>query len=187
MSKLFRISCFNFFQGNGLRILSIPGELKNSITYDMICCIDRIIYDPILIPSPLLRATQEFLMATNLLDLLRQRRHELGLSYPMLSKRSGVPIATLKRMLGGDFGKASLQNVCAVAAAMGVTLQGKPDSTPTDYQEKVAKEKAEKLVAMVQGTLALESQAVGAGKIAEMVQKTVHELVAGPPRRLWST
>ncbi len=39
---------------------------------------------------------------------------------------------------------------------------------------------------MVQGTSALESQAVDAATYQRLIEKSVHELLAGSPRRLWS-
>lgn len=125
-------------------------------------------------------------MATQLLGILRHRRRELGLSFPQLAARSGVAESTLKRMLGGHRSDASLDNVCAVAKAMGVAVHVEPEETATDYREKVAQHKARAIVGIVQGTSALESQAVPASAVAEMVKKTTYELVAGPNRRLWS-
>jgi transcriptional regulator with XRE-family HTH domain len=125
-------------------------------------------------------------MAADILETLRKRRKELGLSFAMLAERSGVPIATLKRMLNNGVENASLQNVCAVAEAMGISIQGQPTTASADFLEKAAEEKARKLVGMVQATSALEAQAVAQGAVAEMIKQTVHELMAGPARRIWA-
>jgi transcriptional regulator with XRE-family HTH domain len=125
-------------------------------------------------------------MAADILEILRKRRKELELSFAMLAARSGVPIATLKRMFNDGVGSASLQNVCAVAEAMGVSIQGQPTDASADFLEKAAEEKARKLVGMVQATSALEAQAVAQEVIAEMIKRTVHELMAGPARRIWA-
>ena len=125
-------------------------------------------------------------MATQLLEILRRRRKELGLSFTMLAVRSGIAESTLKRMFSRNNTDASLENVCAAASAMGVMVRFEPEANAATFREKVAKQKAKKLVSMVQGTSLLESQGVPSSFVAEMVKKTTHELVAGPNRTLWS-
>jgi transcriptional regulator with XRE-family HTH domain len=125
-------------------------------------------------------------MAFQLLNILRKRRRELRLSLPALAARSGVSLATLKRMFRDGSENASLPHVCAVADAMGISIRFDSDNTPTDFCEKVAEVKARKLVKVVQGTSALEAQAVEPTFVSEMVRRTVHDLVAGSPRRLWA-
>jgi hypothetical protein len=55
-----------------------------------------------------------------------------------------------------------------------------------DIREQQAEAKAQELVGMVQATCGLESQAVDQEHIDEMVRQTVHELLAGPNRKLWA-
>ncbi len=52
--------------------------------------------------------------------------------------------------------------------------------------EQQARKKAERLVGMVQGTSALEAQAVSSRHIGQMIKKTIQELLAGSRRRLWA-
>ena len=54
------------------------------------------------------------------------------------------------------------------------------------FAEQQAESKAETIVRMVQGTSSLEVQAVDPGTYREMVKQTVHELMAGSRRKLWS-
>jgi hypothetical protein len=54
------------------------------------------------------------------------------------------------------------------------------------FAERQARTKAEAIVRMVQGTSALESQAVDSDTYRQMVSQTVHELMAGPRRKLWN-
>ena len=49
-----------------------------------------------------------------------------------------------------------------------------------------ARKKAEELARMVQGTSALESQGVDAATFQWLVERSYHELMAGPRGRLWS-
>ena len=54
------------------------------------------------------------------------------------------------------------------------------------FAEQQAQAKTEVIARMVQGSSALESQAVDSDTYRQMVSQTVHELMAGPRRRLWS-
>lgn len=125
-------------------------------------------------------------MAAQILEVLKRRRLELKLSFAALSRRSGVSEATLKRMFSGACDSVSLRHVCEIAEAMGVSLNINANTSAIDFCEKVAEQKARYWVGVVQGTSALESQAVDEQAVASMVKRTVHDLVAGSPRRLWS-
>lgn len=115
---------------------------------------------------------------------LQRRRHQLGMPYEILAKRSGVSVPTLKRMLSGH--DTSISSVCAVAAAMGLEMRLHSQVSALQMQETQARSKAKELVAMVQGTSGLEGQAVDKEKLDEMIRRTVHELMAGSKQRLWS-
>ena len=52
-------------------------------------------------------------------------------------------------------------------------------------RERQARAKARMLVAIVQGTSALEGQAVDPQEVELMEQRTAAELLSGPARRLW--
>jgi hypothetical protein len=52
-------------------------------------------------------------------------------------------------------------------------------------QDQAAR-KARKLVSLVQGTLGLEGQAVDQKTLDAMIERTTHEMLNGPKRRLWS-
>ena len=120
-------------------------------------------------------------------ECLEQRRCELGISKPQLARRSRVSLATVQRLLGGQIDNATVANVRAVSSALGVNLTASAASTSPEMQEQEATAKAEDIVAMIQGTSALEGQAVDSELRQQMVQRTVHELMAGSKRRLWST
>ena len=81
---------------------------------------------------------------------------------------------------------ASFSTVTAVADALGVDLTAAPAEDVTSMRERQAHHKARLLVALVQGTSALEGQAVAATDIALMEQRTVAELLAGSARKLWA-
>ncbi len=53
------------------------------------------------------------------------------------------------------------------------------------FRREQAKTKAMRLARLVQGTMALEVQAVGTDVLEEMTEQSVHALLAGSGRRLW--
>lgn len=104
---------------------------------------------------------------------LSERRKALGMSHAALSKRSGVPIATVKRILGRRAGASSLVNVLAVARALGVKL-ALGETSIAGMLEAQAREKAVQ-IARARG-----------GSSDEEIERVVRELMAGPRRALWS-
>jgi transcriptional regulator with XRE-family HTH domain len=123
------------------------------------------------------------MVATEFLEKLRRRREELRMPYSVLSHRSGVPVPTLQRILGGQ-ASAHFDKVLAVAQALEVNLT---DSAPAvlEVQKRQARWKARQLVGLVQGTSALEGQAVDSEAFEEMVERTACELLP-TKRNLWS-
>lgn len=121
----------------------------------------------------------------NLSDRLDARRRELRMTYPALAARSGVSEPTVKRILNNGAAEASFVNVAAVAEALGMPLAAKPIDAD-ELRATAARQKAERIARLVQGTSALEAQAVDQAAYRKMVERSYHELLAGPPRRLWS-
>ncbi len=116
---------------------------------------------------------------------LSARREALGISYAALAKRSGVSEPTLKRILGGRTDDASFSSIAAIAQALGMPLTS-VETSVDDLRAQQARTKAERVARMVQGTSALEGQAVGGDAYQRLVQQSFHELMAGSNRRLWS-
>jgi hypothetical protein len=81
---------------------------------------------------------------------------------------------------------ATYANLEAVAAALGMGFELRCRCNEEDLAEQQALTKAEAIARMVQGTSALESQAVDDETYAQIVKQTVRELMIGPRRRLWS-
>lgn len=117
---------------------------------------------------------------------LDERRRQLGMSYAVLAKRSGVSMATAVRMLSGKHPEVSFVNVVRIAAALGVRIQLTAQLTAQELRRQQAQEKARRLVGLVQGTAGLEGQAVGQDVLAELTQDTADTLLAGSRRNLWS-
>lgn len=117
---------------------------------------------------------------------LDNRRKELGLSYAALSQRSKVSQATVVRLLSGRNPHISLQNVVAIAEALGFELVLSSTVSVHELRKQQAREKARRLVALMQGTSGLEAQAlVSSEDIDDMTDETACELLSGSSRRLW--
>lgn len=116
-------------------------------------------------------------------ESLEARRRALGMSQRVLARRCGVSQATVQRVLAGS-PDAALANVEAIARALGMHL-GLVGQSESAFRTDQARAKAQWLVRSVQGTSGLEAQAVSPDVLDAMVEQTVHELLAGPARRLW--
>jgi transcriptional regulator with XRE-family HTH domain len=117
---------------------------------------------------------------------LERRRKALRMSRPLLALRSGVSLPTVQRILRSGAEHARYANLVAVARALGMELAIRSASDPHTFAERAAQAKAEAIARMIQGTSALESQAVDADTYQQLVKQTVHELMAGPRRKLWA-
>jgi transcriptional regulator with XRE-family HTH domain len=118
-------------------------------------------------------------------DRLASLRKALGMSFAALAARSGVSEPTVKRIFGGQIGEASFANVTAVIAALGSSVDLKKVDVDGLRHEQ-ARKQAERVARLVQGTSALESQAVDQETYSRLVERSYHELLAGSKRKLWS-
>ena len=128
---------------------------------------------------------------TGLFTQLDNRRIRLNMSKADLARRAAVSLPTVQRLLSGREGRPRLDIVLAVAIALGVEvrLSASPAvvemSGVTAFREAQARRKATRLAKLLQGTMALEAEAVSAGVLKEIEEENVHALLAGPRRRLW--
>jgi transcriptional regulator with XRE-family HTH domain len=107
------------------------------------------------------------------------------MSCAMLAKKTGLSMTTVQRVLSGNHLNASFANVVAIAEALGVGLRFVQKARIKRLREEQARQKAKRIVGLVQGTAGLEGQAVDAVAVDEMVDRTIHELLAGSNRKLW--
>lgn len=121
-----------------------------------------------------------------LIEKLEARRRDLGLSQAVLAELSGVSLPTVHRILAGHGTAASVENILAIVQVLGMDLEAVPRIGTQEILEQQARKKAERLVGMVQGTSALEGQAVSGKQLGQMIKQTVQELLAGSRRRLWA-
>ncbi len=116
---------------------------------------------------------------------LKQRCRELGMSHALLARRSGVSLSTVNRVLD-DYHTATFESVEKIARALGLDVSLRPLLDVDQMCRQQARQKAERLVAMVQGTSGLEGQAVDDEAQKLMVTQTMYELLAGSRRKLWA-
>jgi len=108
-----------------------------------------------------------------------------------LARRAGVSLPTVQRLLAGRDPRPRTDILMAIAVALGVEvrLSASPGVFETQevssFREAQARAKAIRLARLVQGTMAIEAEAVGADVLEEMEEQSVHALLAGPGRRLW--
>ena len=117
---------------------------------------------------------------------LNARRRELKMSFGVVAKRSGVSAPTVVRTLSGHNPNVSLENVAAIANALGMDVTLTERAPAIEIREQQACSKARRLSNIVQGTLGLESQAIDPSALDAIAKQTAHELLTGPARKLWS-
>ncbi len=117
---------------------------------------------------------------------LNERRKRLGMNHKVLAARSGISIATVQRILSCGNDQANYSNVVAVAEALGMTVNFTERVSDIELREQQARKKSKSLMSLLQGTSGLEGQAVDDQTLRDMVQQTVHDLLAGSGRKLWA-
>ena len=121
---------------------------------------------------------------------LEKRRAELKMSKVALAARADVSLPTVNRVLMGKQRDVSVANLNRIAQALGVEvrLTGKIEvrevQSAAAFRLDQARRKAEKLINMLQGTMALEAQGVDQEYVTQMIEKTSHELLDSQ-RKLW--
>jgi transcriptional regulator with XRE-family HTH domain len=117
---------------------------------------------------------------------MERRRKALGISRQLLAQRSGVSLPTVTRILSSSTANSTFANLKSVAHALGMDFEIKNTANEQDFAEQQAHLKAKKIARLVQGTSALESQAVDVETYKQIISQTTHELMAGSRHRLWS-
>ena len=160
----------------------MPARVRTKdINYDVILVVIHIVDDIVLVAKE-----QEMAFVSELVRFLNRRRRQLGVTYAALAERSGVSLPTVRRILADGQQSASLSTVLALAGALGVRLNFDAESDVDVLLERQARQKAEHLVGMVQGSSALEGQGLDEATRERMVRQTIHELLAGSKRKLWA-
>ena len=121
---------------------------------------------------------------SEMLVRILERKRELGISITDLARRSGVSRATVIRVLGGDDHDFSFANLQAILMALGISLD--LTAIPAEeFKDQIATAKAKRLVALTQGNVALESQAVSESSIQTHLEEAKARIVSSS-RKLWA-
>jgi len=129
---------------------------------------------------------------TQLAEHLERRRRELRMPKTLAARRSGLSLPTVNRLLSTKERRPTVDSVSALAGALGLEVvlgrhaRVRPVASAAAFRERRARTVAVRLVGMVQGSMALEADGVPAHVLRDMERDTVHELLAGSARRLWS-
>jgi transcriptional regulator with XRE-family HTH domain len=124
------------------------------------------------------------IVQTWLADLDKQRR-ELKMTLPALAQRARLSRATVRRLLIDKRMSASLDNVLAIADALGAKI-GFHIQSPKKLVEREVQERAKRIVQLTQGTMALEAQGLTEqADLDELLQSAAKEIRARPRKHLW--
>ena len=127
----------------------------------------------------------------NIINLLQNRRRQLGMPYKVLAKRANLGMVTVQRALNGETG-VRFDTIAAIAECLGINFEAtgtiKVHTTEVNtLLEQQARQKAKQLVTIAQGSAGLEGQAVDTETLHRVEDNIVHELLAGSKKRLWVT
>jgi len=120
-------------------------------------------------------------MATN---ILAKRRRQLEITISALARLSGVPVATVNRILANP-GATRFDHVAAVGRVLGVDFNTARKVRVEDVLRERATVKARYVAKLVQGTQGLEAAGVDAAGYEQLVKVATKALLAGKKRKLW--
>jgi transcriptional regulator with XRE-family HTH domain len=122
---------------------------------------------------------------TRLQERLDARRRELRIGHETVAAISGVSIATVKRVFGGELGEVTFRHVAAVAEAVGLSIEGSGPPAQALLERRAAA-KARRVAESIQSAAVLSGRGVAADDLARLESAIADELLLGSPRRLWS-
>ena len=107
------------------------------------------------------------------------------MSFRILARQSGLGVATVQRVLRGKGGER-LETVLKIAEALGVSIGLINHRRITAVRRDQAKTKARSIMALAQGSAALESQAINDLEMKRISRKIEESLLADTNIRLWA-
>jgi transcriptional regulator with XRE-family HTH domain len=117
---------------------------------------------------------------------LNERRERLGISCSVLARRVGVSLRSVQRILSGEELNPGFSTVAKLAGELGVSVRFDDEVDVRTFRRRQAERKAERILAIVQGSSALEAQGLSRETLRDLREKTINELLAGSPRKLWA-
>lgn len=122
---------------------------------------------------------------SEILARIQKRKQDLEISVSDLARRSGVSRATVIRILGGQDHEFSFANLQAILLALGISLD-LTEIPAEQFRDQIATAKAKRLVALTQGNVALESQAVPRASALSHLEEAKAR-IASSNRKLWAS
>ena len=116
---------------------------------------------------------------------IQERKRELDISVSDLARRSGVSRATVIRILGGEDHEFSFANLQAILLALGISLE-LTEIPAEQFRDQIASAKAKRLIALTQGNVALESQAVSRASAQSHLEEAKARIESSS-RKLWAS
>lgn len=125
------------------------------------------------------------MLQSEILARIQKRKQDLEISVSDLARRSGVSRATVIRILGGEDHEFSFANLQAILLALGISLD-LTEIPAEQFRDQIATAKAKRLVALTQGNVALESQAVSRASAQSHLEEAKAR-IASSNRKLWAS
>lgn len=120
-----------------------------------------------------------------LLQRVKDRRKQAGITVENLSKLSNVGTKTIMRFFAGD--DVKLSTVEKVTNVLGLDFAGNEVIDAKTLREKRAEEKARYIISLVQDTSALEMQGLENDLIKQLIEETKQEFLIGQYKKnLWA-
>lgn len=109
---------------------------------------------------------------SNLGTIIRDRLEEKGWSMRELARRSGLPAATVQKILTGDVRMPTTENVCAIASALGLPDRTLLRAAAVDGGYVAAGESSPDIQALIDGVASLSpaQRAVVAAMVEAMLR-----------------
>lgn len=120
-----------------------------------------------------------------LLEKVKRRREDIGITIDNLSKVSNVGFRTITRFFAGD--DVKLSTVEKVTEALGLDFAGNETVDIQTLRDKRAEEKALFIVSLVQDTSALEMQGLDTNDLQDLLRETKMQFLYGDYKdTLWA-
>jgi len=120
------------------------------------------------------------------LDKLKKRKEDMGLTLDNIAKLSHLGNRTVTRFFAGE--DIKLSTLESITHIMGLDFAGNEIVDIKTLKETRAKEKAIYIVSLVQDTSSLEMQGLESGAISMLIQDTKEQFLTGEyQKNLWAS
>ena len=121
-----------------------------------------------------------------LVQKIKKRKEQIGITIENLSALSNVGVRTLNRFFAGN--DVKLSTVEKITNALGLDFAGNEIVDIEALKQQRAKEKALYIVSLVQDTSSLEKQGLERKKIEAIIKETENKFLKGRYRKnLWAS